>query len=94
MKIWVMKSQRKKRRMISTEFYVLSNGEVMIHELGQSPRRYRESDFLVTGDIIRILQKNYPTAFEALCTIYNKSSIDPKYYHFRMAHRFIRCNWG
>lgn len=80
--------------MYSTEFYVSPNGEVMIQELGKSARPYRECDFIITDEIIDIIQQRYPTAYNALSTIYNKCAIDNTHYKYCMVHRFIRCNWG
>ena len=75
------------------EFYGTPKGEVMIVD-GVSPARvYEESDKNITNTLLERIEDFYPGAYKALSEMFVASQKNWGYYRYRMAHRFIRCNF-
>jgi DNA-binding CsgD family transcriptional regulator len=75
------------------EFYGTPSGDVMIQEQDKPVVVYEQSFKEFTDTMIDALVDFYPEAFKALSEHYAVSKLNPKYYRFLIAHRFIRCNW-
>ena len=76
------------------EFYNTPDGQVCCKPLNEPMFILRENDITIIADILTMIQELYPSAFAALSGLYSRSERNKTYYHFRMVHRFIRCNLG
>ncbi len=76
------------------EFYNTPDGQVCCKPLNEAMYILTESDTTIIADILTMIQELYPAAFAALSELYSRSERNKNYYHFRMVHRFIRCNFG
>lgn len=78
----------------NVEFYNTPDGEVMIKEENKAARTFTEMDRELIDDILSLIRDRYTQAYNQLLEIYSKSSRNRTYYEFRIAHRFVRCNFG
>lgn len=76
------------------EFYNTPDGQVCCKPLNEPMFMLKESDTALIADMLTLIQELYPAAFAALSELYSRSELNKNYYHFRMVHRFIRCNFG
>ena len=76
------------------EFYNAPDGRVMVTSPGEDVHPLTEADRRVVTALMEMLKDRYPEALEALAEEYGRSSKNPRYYEFRMVHRFVRCNFG
>ena len=76
------------------EFYNTPDGQVCCKPLNQPMYILKESDTALIAEMLTMIQDLYPAAFAALSELYSRSELNRNYYHFRMVHRFIRCNFG
>lgn len=76
------------------EFYNTPDGQVCCKPLEEPMFVLKESDTALIADMLTMIQELYPAAFAALSELYSRSELNKNYYHFRMVHRFIRCNFG
>lgn len=81
-------------KICNIEFYNTPEGEVMIKEVGKAATLLKEQDRDIISYMLCIISDRYPKAYKALMELYSKSSMNRVYYEYRVAHRFIRCNFG
>ena len=81
------------RVLTNTEFFTFEN-EVWLRTASGSMRVMQESDYEIVNDIVNHISSFYPKAHEALCDEYRGSAINIPYYRYRIATRFIRCNFS
>lgn len=82
------------KNFYNIEFFNTPTGEVMYHELDQPVKIFQETDRDIIEWLLDLISVRYPDAFSALSTLYSVNSRNRYYYEFRMARRFIRCNFG
>lgn len=78
----------------SIEFYNTPEGDVMVKRWNEPVHVLKEQDRELIQKMLSVINDRYPTAFKALAEIYSKSSMNRRYYEYRMVHRFCRCNFG
>lgn len=76
------------------EFYNTPEGEICVKPLNEAMFILKESNTDLISDLLVTIQELYPTAFAALAELYSKSELNRNYYHYKIVHRFIRCNLG
>lgn len=76
------------------EFSDTPRGEIEVRFLNQPTFIYEHKHTDLTESILNYLKDFYPKAYSSLCKIYAKYSGNKLDYHYRIAHRFIRCNFG
>lgn len=81
-------------KLHSVEFYGTPEGDVMIKKAGTPVLVYEISDKAFTRLLICYIREFYPEAYKALCEIYTKVNFNQATYEYRIAHRFIRCNFN
>lgn len=77
---------------MAKEFFTC-DGNLYILEEGTT-RRITERDTELIERILDKMRNFYPEATAALEKAYQKSALNISYYRYRMAARFIRCNFG
>ena len=80
--------------MKSIEFYTTPDGDVMIKKLNEPVRALVENDRDFIQKFLAILRDRYPDAFAKLSDTYSKNSMNVSFFEYKIAHRFIRCNFG
>lgn len=80
--------------MEKLEFFVNTDGKVMIDEYGVGIREYTISDRDFSRKMLELISVQYPGAKDALDKLYESSRLNPPYYDYVRVHRFIRCNMG
>lgn len=78
---------------IMCEFYNTPSGDVMIVS-DDTSIVYGSQMFDITNQIIEIMKRDYPQAYDALYNLYRRSEANRPYHKYRIAHRFVRCNCG
>ena len=78
----------------SIEFYTTPDGDVMIKKLNEPVRALVEQDREFVQKFLTIIRERYPEAFSKLSEIYTKNSMNVSFFEYKIAHRFIRCNFG
>ncbi|MDE5657650.1 MAG: LuxR family transcriptional regulator, partial [Muribaculaceae bacterium] len=81
------------RPLTNTEFFAYE-GEVWYRRHDTSIDKLRESDSEILDELIDHISTFYPKAYEALCTEYKGCALNQSYYRYRLACRFIRCNFA
>ncbi len=76
------------------KFYVSPDGEVYVKPVEESIYVYSEGCKAITQKVISIIRDLYPDAYKALAELYSKSERNKSLFEYKMAHRFIRCNFG
>lgn len=76
------------------EFYNTPEGEVMMKELNQPAVILGEDNRSMIEYILSVIRDRYPKAHTRLMKLYSGSTMNRRYYEFRVVHRFIRCNFG
>lgn len=56
--------------------------------------KLRESDSGLTSAICVLLEEFYPKAFNSLCNEYKNCKLNISYFRFRIATRFVKCNFA
>lgn len=56
--------------------------------------KLRESDSEILDGLIDHISTFYPKAYDALCAEYKGCVLNRSYFRFRIASRFIRCNFA
>ncbi len=79
--------------MRNVEFYADTNGTVYMQMPDGSTKMLRESDRDIITDLLSTIADIYPRTYDMLIEHYSKHSRNKVYFEFRMAQRFIRCNW-
>ncbi len=78
----------------SFEFYNTPDGQVCCKRANEAMFILSEEHTDIIAEMLTAIQELYPAAFSALSELYSRSEKNKNYYHFRMVHRFIRCNFG
>lgn len=81
-------------RLNNIEFYNTPNGQVCCKRIDEPMFILNEGHTELIAEVLTAIQELYPAAFAALSELYSRSERNRNYYHFRMVHRFIRCNFG
>lgn len=81
------------RPLTNCEFFTFE-GEVWYRLPDRTFRELRETDYNVLDDLIEHIATFYPKAYDALCSEYKGCALNRSYYRFRIATRFIRCNFS
>lgn len=76
------------------EFYNTPDGQVCVKRAGEAMFILDESHTNIVAGLLTRIQELYPSAFAALSELYSRSQLNENYFHFKMVHRFIRCNFG
>lgn len=76
------------------EFYLTPDGDILVSETGWDPRPFAEKDNELVRYVNELIRQQYPEAFEALCKEYSAYIFNKWHYEYRIASRFIRCNFG
>jgi len=80
------------RPLTNIEFFTYED-EVWFREGGEL-RRLMESDIEIIDGLIDLISTFYPKAYCALCDLYNGCAMNKRYHRFRIATRFVRCNFA
>lgn len=78
----------------TVEFFLTPDGDIMMCEEGQGVRAYTERDTAFSTYLLKLVQTYYPEAYVALQKEYVRYQGNNSYYAWKMASRFIRCNFG
>lgn len=81
------------RLLTNTEFFA-HEGEVWYRLPDSTTARLRESDSEILDELIDHISTFYPKAYEALCSEYKGCALNRSYFRYRVAARFIRCNFA
>lgn len=80
---------------------LLTNCEFFVYEseiwyrIGEDEmKKLEESNYPVIEEMVDLISTFYPKAYAALCEEYKGCALNRPYYRFRIASRFIRCNFG
>lgn len=77
---------------MKTEFYNFES-EVWFRRDGKAEQLTEDREDVVS-ELSGIVKTFYPQAYDALCREYGKLAVNPKYYRFKIAERFCKCNFG
>lgn len=81
--------------MRKIEFYVSPDGKVKVDEESiPFTKEYTEADKELTEYVARLINNQYPEAYNALAQEYRASMPNRQFFRFLIVHRFIRCNFG
>lgn len=75
------------------EFFTYEQ-EVWIREADGSTRKLMENDYDTVRSVIEYISTFYPKAYKALADEYKAMSFNMPFYRYRIASRFIRCNFA
>ncbi|WP_354667226.1 helix-turn-helix transcriptional regulator [uncultured Duncaniella sp.] len=81
------------RLLTNTEFFTFEC-EVWSRLPDGSIRQLQQTDSDIIDELIEHIATFYPKAHEALCSEYKGCALNRSYYRFRIASRFIRCNFA
>lgn len=79
--------------LTNTEFFTYGE-EVWVRTADGTTRALHETDYNFISELTDFISTFYPKAYEALCREYNGCAVNQSYYRFRIACRFIRCNFA
>lgn len=79
--------------LTNTEFFVYEC-EVWYRASDGTVRQLEEADGGMIDELIDHVSTYYPAAYAALCDEYKGCSLNRRYYRYRIALRFIRCNFA
>lgn len=81
------------RVLTNIEFFTYEE-EVWIREADGTTRQIHESDYGFISIFVEYISTFYPKAYTALLAEYQCCAANTPYYRYRMAVRFIRCNFS
>ena len=81
------------RPLTDIEFFSYE-GEVWYRHRDSTLNLLREADTNILDALMDTISTFYPKAYEALCAEYKGCALNRSYYRFRIACRFIRCNFA
>lgn len=81
------------RPLTNKEFFTFE-GEVWYRLPDKTFNKLRETDSDILDELIEHISTFYPKAYEALSAEYKGCALNRLYYRFRIATRFIRCNFA
>lgn len=76
------------------EFYNTPTGEVYVKPADGGVFVLDENQEEIIQEMLVEIQEFFPSAFARLSQLYSVSSLNKRYFEFRMVHRFCRCNFG
>lgn len=76
------------------EFYTVPDGRVCYTADGVQSFVFTPEHVHITELVIETMERYYPEAVIRLRKIYKGSRANRQFYLYRIAHRFIRCNFG
>ena len=76
------------------EFSVLPDGEIMVKREWEPVFQLKEEHRDIVSQLLDLLRESYPQAYRALAQLYKESERNLPFFEFRMASRFIRCNFA
>lgn len=76
------------------EFYNSPDGTICVKPDGKPMYILDESHRPIIQEILASIRELYPDAFKALSELYSRSESNPSFFEYRIASRFIRCNFG
>lgn len=79
--------------LANIEFFADQQGNVLFRD-DQGVRTLTSDHRDVVGSMFRLIEEDYPKAFQTLSEIYTKSISNLPYFQFLVVHRFIRCNFS
>lgn len=77
-----------------TEFYNTPSGDVIYQILNDGPKVLSADCREVVESMFELICATYKDAAHELIQLYSKSSQNLPFYHFKIVHRFCRCNFG
>lgn len=75
------------------EFYQY-NDELWLKEENGRHQVLTENDTEIIQNLLGAIRERYPSAYHALESEYQRSSLNPRYYQFLIVRRFCKCNFG
>lgn len=81
------------RSLTNSEFFAYE-GEVWCYASDGNAKKLLEKDTEIIDELLEHISTFYPKAYEALCSEYKGCSLNRPYFRFRMATRFVRCNFA
>lgn len=81
------------RPLTNCEFFTFES-EVWYRLPDRTVHELRETDYDVLDDLIEHIATFYPKAYDALCVEYKGCALNRTYFRYRIASRFIRCNFA
>lgn len=79
--------------LTNTEFFTYGE-EVWVRSSDGTTQALHETDYDFISELIDFISTFYPKAYEALCREYKGCALNQSYYRYRIACRFIRCNFA
>lgn len=79
--------------MKGVEFYADSEGGIYVLFPDGKTKAIRENDREIISDLLSMISDLKPQAYDKLLEFYSKFSRNKIYYEFRMAQRFVKCNF-
>lgn len=79
--------------LTNTEFFTCDNTVWYRHADG-SVKTLLETDYDMVSELCEYISVFYPKAYAALCEEYKGSALNRTYYRYRIACRFIKCNFA
>lgn len=76
------------------EFFNSPDGSVYAKPFDKPMFVYDIESRQITNELIAYIRDLYPGAFSALSSLYSASERNKDFFMFKIAHRFIRCNFG
>jgi len=76
------------------EFSDTPGGKVEVRIIDKPMFIFEQRHTDLTNSLIEYICEFYPEAYKSLCEIYAKYTYNKLNYKYRIAHRFIRCNFG
>ncbi|MGP1465250.1 MAG: helix-turn-helix transcriptional regulator [Prevotella koreensis] len=80
---------------VKLEFYISPKGRVIVTDGNTHvTREYTEDERRLTEKLLGLIKVQYPCAYNALSSEYEKAKLNRIHYDYLRVHRFIRCNLG
>ena len=74
------------------EFGIVDDGKIIV--VHENSSTFLQEDVDLINEMYDRIEKEYPQAFQALCEFYKKSRPNMVYFKYKVARKFIRCNFG
>lgn len=79
--------------LANSEFFTYDQ-ELWMRYADGSMVQVLEHDYDLIGYLVEHISTFYPKAYTALCTEYKDCAANRPYYYYRIAARFVRCNFS
>ena len=80
--------------MLSTEIEFFTVDGAIFYKMGNVVKVFHVDSHEMINFVLDGMQQFYPKAFEALADCYKACKPNPAYYKYRIAARFIKCNFA